>query len=154
LKTVRSQTSPSSPLKGMASPRMSKTSRMLTTYRQAWSTRRSRPSNKRGPQHPSPLPQNKGKGHARMTSEDSVIVRPRSTTSRASRRDPSRDDNRPRRSQSTARPPRETRSRQSVADSDQDSEYPSASHHSPYDLTRLLRRVGSCSGGQACPSRL
>jgi hypothetical protein len=42
---------------------------------------------------PSPLPQNKSKGGARMTSEDSVIVRPRSTTSRASRRDPSRDDN-------------------------------------------------------------
>jgi hypothetical protein len=41
---------------------------------------------------PSPLPQNKGKGRARTTSEDSVIVRPRSTTSRASRRDPSRDD--------------------------------------------------------------
>jgi hypothetical protein len=33
---------------------------------------------------PSPLPQNKGKGRARTTSEDSVIVRPRSTTSRAS----------------------------------------------------------------------
>jgi hypothetical protein len=33
---------------------------------------------------PSPFPQNKGKGCARTTSEDSVIVRPRNTTSRAS----------------------------------------------------------------------
>jgi hypothetical protein len=47
---------------------------------------------------PSPLPQNKGKGRARTTSEDSVIVRPRSTTLRASRGDPSWDDDRPRRS--------------------------------------------------------
>jgi hypothetical protein len=54
---------------------------------------------------PSPLPQNKGKGRARTTSEDSVIVRSRNTTSRASRRDPSRDDDRPRRSRSMARPP-------------------------------------------------
>jgi hypothetical protein len=51
---------------------------------------------------PSPLPQNKGKGRARMTSEDSVIVRPRRTTSWASQRDPSWDDDRPRRSRSTA----------------------------------------------------
>jgi hypothetical protein len=36
---------------------------------------------------PSPLPQNKGKRRARTMSEDSVIVRPRKTTSRASRRD-------------------------------------------------------------------
>jgi hypothetical protein len=47
---------------------------------------------------PSPLPQNKGKGRARTTSEDSMIIRPCSTTSQASRRDPSRDDDRPRRS--------------------------------------------------------
>jgi hypothetical protein len=33
---------------------------------------------------PSPLPQNKGKGRAWTMSEDSMIVRPRSTTSRAS----------------------------------------------------------------------
>jgi hypothetical protein len=33
---------------------------------------------------PSPLPQNKGKGCAQTTSEDSVIIRPRKTTSRAS----------------------------------------------------------------------
>jgi hypothetical protein len=33
---------------------------------------------------PSPLPQNKGKGRARTTSEDSMIVRPHSTTSWAS----------------------------------------------------------------------
>jgi hypothetical protein len=85
---------------------------------------------------PSPLPQNKGKGRARTMSEDSMIVRPHSTTSRASRRDPSRDDDRPRRSQTTARPPREMRSRQSVANSDQRSEYSSPSHHRSYDLTR------------------
>jgi hypothetical protein len=85
---------------------------------------------------PSPLLQNKGKGRARMTSEDSVIVRPHSTTSRLSRRDPSRDDDRPRRSRSTARPLRETRSRLSVADSQQCSEYSSTSHHSSYDLGR------------------
>jgi hypothetical protein len=85
---------------------------------------------------PSPLPQNKGKGHARTTSEDSVIVRPRNTTSRASQQDPSRDDDRPRRSRSTACPPRETRSRQSISDSNQRSEYSSTSHHSSYNLTR------------------
>jgi hypothetical protein len=85
---------------------------------------------------PSPLPQNKGKGRARTTSEDSVIVRPRSTTSPASRRDPSQDDDRPRRSRSTARPPRETRSRQSIADSEQRSECSSTSHHSSYDMGR------------------
>ena len=43
----------------------------------------------RVPTPPSPLPQNKGKGRARTTSEDSVIIRPRNTPSRASRRDPS-----------------------------------------------------------------
>ena len=42
--------------------------------------------------HPSPLPQNKGKGRARTTSEDSVIVRPRNAPAWAARRDPSRDD--------------------------------------------------------------
>jgi hypothetical protein len=47
---------------------------------------------------PSPLSQNKGKGRARMPSEDSVISRPCRTTPRVSRRDPSRDDNRPQRS--------------------------------------------------------
>jgi hypothetical protein len=47
---------------------------------------------------PSPLPQNKGKGHARMPSEDSVIARPHCTTTWISRRDPSHDDDRPRRS--------------------------------------------------------
>jgi hypothetical protein len=99
---------------------------------------------------PSPLPQNKGKGRARTPSEDSVIVRPRRATSRASRRDPNRDDDRPQRSRSTARPPRETRSRQSVAESDQCSEYSSTSHHSSYDMNRhvmllrivLIRRSG------------
>jgi hypothetical protein len=85
---------------------------------------------------PSPLPQNKGKGRDRTTSEDSMIARPCSTTSRASRRDPSRDDDRPRRSLLTARPPRGTRSRQRVADSEQRSEYSSMSHHSSYDLGR------------------
>jgi hypothetical protein len=44
---------------------------------------------------PSPLPQNKGKGCARMPSEDSMIARPCRTTPQVSRRDPSRDDNRP-----------------------------------------------------------
>jgi hypothetical protein len=79
--------SPSSPLKGKASPRMLKTSWMPTTYPEAWSTRRNCPSpleQVRAATPLSPLPQNKGKGHARMMSEDSVIIRPRSTTSWAS----------------------------------------------------------------------
>jgi hypothetical protein len=45
---------------------------------------------------PSPLPQNKGKGRARTPSKDNVIVRPRCTTQQISRRDPSRDNDRPR----------------------------------------------------------
>jgi hypothetical protein len=85
---------------------------------------------------PSPLPQNKGKGRARTLSEDSMIARPRHTTSWVSRRDPRQDDNRPRRSQSTALPLRETKSRQSVAESDQHSEYSSTSHHSSYNMSR------------------
>jgi hypothetical protein len=44
---------------------------------------------------PSPLPQNKGKARARMPSEDSVVARPHHTKQRVSRRDPSRDDDRP-----------------------------------------------------------
>jgi hypothetical protein len=40
----------------------------------------------------SPLPQNKGKGHAQTPFKDSVIVRPCHTLSRISRRDPSHDD--------------------------------------------------------------
>jgi hypothetical protein len=47
------------------------------------------PTQARAATPPSPLPQNKGKGRAQMTSEDSVIVRPRRATSRASQRDPS-----------------------------------------------------------------
>jgi hypothetical protein len=43
---------------------------------------------------PSPLPRNKGKGHAQTLSKDSVIVRPRRTSSWISRRDPCHDDNR------------------------------------------------------------
>jgi hypothetical protein len=38
---------------------------------------------------PSPFSQNKGKGHARMPSEDSMITRPRRTTPQISHRDPS-----------------------------------------------------------------
>jgi hypothetical protein len=44
---------------------------------------------------PSTLPGNKGKGRAQTSSEDSVIVRPRHTSSRISQRDPSHDDDRP-----------------------------------------------------------
>jgi hypothetical protein len=46
----------------------------------------------------SPLPRNKGKGRARTLSKDSVIIRPWCTSSRISWRDPSRDDEQPRRS--------------------------------------------------------
>jgi hypothetical protein len=46
----------------------------------------------KGVTSPSPLPQNKGKGHTWTMSEDSVIVRPHRATSWASRRDPSRHD--------------------------------------------------------------
>jgi cell division protein ZapA (FtsZ GTPase activity inhibitor) len=87
---------------------------------------------------PSPLPQNKGKGRARTPSEDGVVARPRHTKQWVSRRDPSRDDDRPRRSWLMACPLRESRSRQSIAGSDQHSEYLSTSHHSLYDLSRQV----------------
>jgi hypothetical protein len=50
---------------------------------------------------PSPFPWNKGKGQAGTPSEDSVIVRPRRTSSWISWRDPSHDDDQPRMSQLT-----------------------------------------------------
>jgi hypothetical protein len=87
---------------------------------------------------PSPLPQNKGKGRARMSSKASVIARPRRTTPQVLWRDPSRDDDQPRRSRSTARPLRERRSRQNVAESNQCSEYSSTSHHSSYNMSRQV----------------
>jgi hypothetical protein len=43
----------------------------------------------------SPLPWKKGKGCAQTLSEDSMILRPRRTTSQISRRDPSHDNQRP-----------------------------------------------------------
>jgi hypothetical protein len=85
-----------------------------------------------------PLPQNKGKGHARTPSKESVIVRPSRTTPRVLRRDPSRDNDWLCRSRSTAHPPWEMRSRQSIAESDQHSEYSSMSHHSSYDTSRQM----------------
>jgi hypothetical protein len=44
---------------------------------------------------PSPLSQNKGKGRAWTPSEDSMIAKPRHTTPRILRRDPSRNDYQP-----------------------------------------------------------